>query len=318
MKKTLIISLFVLLFLWPNAYAQSDNFEFLNFHYSPKSAAMGGVGSVFIGDPSLIYENPIALYGTQREAGVAYSNHLLDISGAFAYFALPYKFSFMQNDGYLAFFLLDMNYGEVDAIDEYGNPLNQTYSANDFALGISYTSILDERFYYGANLKLAYSSIADYSSSAVLMDFSLRYDIPRSTDLSAIVTLRNMGFFLSNYTDARQNVPFQLEIGMVKKLAHLPLRFAFSLIDVFSGKQNNLQITDRWKFGGEFQIHPNVAIRLGYNRLLHSSLVSTSGNTLTGVSFGAGVKIRQFRLDGSWTNWGDVGTVSQFGINYQF
>jgi hypothetical protein len=316
--KKLHMWVFFLLGLNTFSWAQIDNFEFLNFTYSPASAAMGGIGSIFIHEPSLIYENPTALFGIQKQAGVTYSNHLLDISGAFAYYALPYKFPFMKNDGYLAFFLLDMNYGEVDGVDEFGNSLNQKFGANDFALGVSYSSILDEHLYYGANVKIAYSSIAGYSSSAFLIDFAVRYDVPVIERFSATLNVRNVGFFVTDYTSARQSVPFQMELGFVKKLAHLPLRFGVSLVDVMNGNQNNLRYSDRWKIGGEFQIHPRVALRLGYNKIINASLAGNSGSALTGFSFGAGIRIRKFRLDGSWVNWGDIGMVSQFGLNYTF
>lgn len=233
----------------------------------------------------LMAENPVVVFGSRKEFGAVYIHHLLDIYGAFAYHARPYRLPFMKEDGYVGIYILDMNYGEVEGVDVFGEPLNQSYGANDLAVGVAYSSVLEERWYYGVGLKFAYSGIAGYSSTGIFADFSVRYDPPQIDQFSIYLLVRNTGFFTSSYTEAPQRIPFLLEAGIRKKLEHLPLHFSLALSDI-SGSGVNNGIFDKWKAGMEIQLHQNVRIRGGYNRLLNRSMNSAGVGSFAGVSLG--------------------------------
>ncbi|GAB4167985.1 MAG: hypothetical protein Kow00108_00800 [Calditrichia bacterium] len=316
MKKNIIILLMLCTSL---LWAQSDNMEFLNFSYNPRSASAGGLHPLFYSDAAQLMQFPAAIYFSEKPAaGMNYTNHLLDIYGASAFYVRPVQLKFMSNRGVAGIYILDMNYGEVKEIDDGAFYTGRTVSANDFALGFSFSSLIEKNLVYGATIKIAHSTIAGYSSSALLVDFSLLYQLERFYKLHIYGTFRNIGLFLSSYTDASQSLPFAYDIGFSKELKYLPLTFGFAVSNILSQSNGYIESLDKWKIGGELRLHPKLQVRAGYNRQINVSLKTENGDKFTGTSFGLGLNLRNMNFDFGWIFWGDAGTLNQFGFNYHF
>ena len=143
-QKTIAALMLILsLFVFEKSYAQNSNFEYLLFPHFARSSAMGNCTVALSGDPGFALNNPASLYGIEgKNATANYTNFLIDIYSSYAAFAMPYKF--MRHEGYAAVHVFDMNYGEIDGIDEFANELGTKYSANDFALLFTWASFLSE------------------------------------------------------------------------------------------------------------------------------------------------------------------------------
>ncbi len=302
------------------SFSQNPNFEHLLFPHYARSSAMGNSNIALYGDPGFALNNPASLSGIEgKNVSVNYINFLLDIYSSYASYATPYKFKFMQNEGYMAIHVFDINYGEIEGVDEYNVETGTNYSANDFALMLTWASFLDDNWDYGINMKFAHSSIASYSSSGLFFDFGIIYKIPRFYEFNLAFVVNNLGFFVDKYTESDQKIPLSMDVGFSKKLQHLPLNFSFMLEQLNRGNNSDyIELVDRWKMGLEFDVHPVVSLRAGLNRTVQKSLKVGNKAGFTGSTFGIGIHYNKFKMDISYWNWGDIGAPMQFGLSYIF
>jgi hypothetical protein len=80
-------------------------------------------------------------------------------------------------------------------------------------------------FYYGANVKVIYSNIEKYSSSALAADLGLHYAFPEQL-INIGFSILNLGSQLSSYADTKEDLPLDIAFGLSKRLEHLPLRLS--------------------------------------------------------------------------------------------
>ncbi|MCU0364828.1 MAG: PorV/PorQ family protein [Ignavibacteriaceae bacterium] len=142
-------------------------------------------------------------------------------------FSLAYSTEF-ENIGRFGTAIKYINYGSFDEADEFGNRTGE-FSAGELAFILGYTNEFSENFYYGANAKVIYSSIADESSSALALDFGINYEIPNQK-LNLAAAVLNLGTQLSSYIDTKEDLPLDVTVGISKRLENLPVRLVQSFI----------------------------------------------------------------------------------------
>jgi hypothetical protein len=207
-----------------------------------------------------------------------------------------------------------MDYGEFEETDENAQELGRQFGANDFALGIGIANHLDEHFSYGVNMKYIFSKLESYNASAIALDFGLHWLIPFTDNLSASVTLMNIGRQFDYYNDIKESLPINFRMGVSKKLAHLPLEIALSLNDMSVDTDETLDLIKRFSIGGEFTLSEKLRLRLGYDNDIHSDLESTDEYRFSGISAGIGFYFKNFRIDYAYSNYGALGGISRFGL----
>ncbi|MEO8448069.1 MAG: type IX secretion system protein PorQ, partial [bacterium] len=236
-----VIPALVLLFLIVSntSFSQSNStYNFLKLDIGARASSLGGSFNSQTNDVNAIFYNPAALSTLQnRQASIGFYKYLLDINSGNAAYSQRYK-----NIGYLGVGLRYVNYGSFDKFDENSNNLG-TFSANEMALSLGYSSIPKNNFHYGVNLKLIYSNIDSYSSAAIAADFGVLYSIP-STMWDFGVSLLNAGTQISKYNSTKENLPVDLRVGVSKKLEHLPVRVHFELENLTDDAEKFL---DRFK-----------------------------------------------------------------------
>jgi hypothetical protein len=126
------------------------------------------------------------------------------------------------------------------------------------------------------------------------------------------------------YGEARENLPYDLQIGVSKKLARAPFRFSVAAHDLLRwqlrydnplenevsllGEDTNTQsafslgidnLFRHLNFGGEIVLgkSENFRLRFGYNHQMRREMSLQNIRSLAGFSFGAGFKINRFRID---------------------
>ncbi len=303
-----------------NLAAGSNNFEFLLFTPYARSSAMGNSSLALSGDAGLAFGNPASAYGAEENyLSVNYVNFLLDINAYYLTYTLPGKVKLFNHEGFAVVHVLDIDYGEINEVDEYAYETGATKSANDFAMMFTWASSPKENWEYGISAKMAYEKIAEYSSSGLFFDLGAVYYFPQAYKLSAAVSVRNIGFYMSNFTETNQTVPLSIDLGIAKTLRYLPLTLAFQLSRINDGNDSKyIGITDRMSLGFEFAVHPAVTVRGGLNRAIQQSLKNSERAGFTGASVGLGINYKNVLLNISYWNWGDAGNPIQFGMNYGF
>ncbi len=210
------------------------------------------------------------------------------------------------------------NYGKQTELDALGYELGE-FNAADYSLTLGAGYQLDTLWSLGANFRTIYSALANYSSLAVAVDAAATYYNPK-TNFTAALVLRNAGFQIKTYLrDEREKLPFEMQIGITKRLAHAPFRFSIiyenlQKWDLTYVNPNQIIVTDpvtgeiieKKKFelgdlfmrhivlGTEFILTPNFNLRIGYNYRRRQELKVSDKPGMAGFSLGAGFKISRF------------------------
>src|SRR5690554_522881 len=127
--------------------------------------------------------------------------------------------------GTLSFGVQSLGYGEFEMTDEAGN-VQGTFNAGEYVFQAGIGRQLDEKFSLGANVKYIFSELAEYKSSALAVDLASTYLSP-DKEFTATLMMKNIGRAISSYTDhADETLPFEIQLGISKKLSKAPIRFS--------------------------------------------------------------------------------------------
>lgn len=237
-----------------------------------------------------------------------------------------------------------ISYGDFKQTDEYGN-LQGTFRASEYAVFVGAGRQLNERFSVGINAKFIQSRLESYTSTGLAADIASAYINPES-HFGATIVLKNVGAQLKTYYgEARQNLPYDLQMGISKKLARAPFRLSVvahdllfwhlrydnplenevSLLgDVTSTKSAfSLGIDEVFRhlnFGGEimFGKTENFRLRFGYSHQVRREMSIQNIRSLAGFSFGAGFKINRFRIDYGLGKQHIAGGMNHLSISTNF
>jgi hypothetical protein len=287
-------------------YAQvgDDGYAFLRFPTSSRVSALGGHSvSLVEADPSMVFHNP-ALLGGEMDGrmNVNYMNYIADVNVGSAVFTKAFRERSAFGVG-----ATYMNYGRLKEMTVDNEQLG-FFSVQDVGLHAFYSYDLSEKWRGGLSMKALYSTLADYNSFGLAVDAGLSYFNPES-DLSIGIALKNIGAQLKSYYDERQRVPWDLQLGFTKRMAHAPIRFSttamylnrwkFATIDRTSTAKEDRFLETALKhlvFGLEFLPSDNLWIGIGLNPKTKMDMKLSSGNALGGFSIGGGIKVSRFDI----------------------
>lgn len=314
-------------------------FSFLSL---PQSARVTGLGGAQIAvrddDPVFAISNPGVL--NPAMSGRMSFNHNFFLGGirhGYVSYAqqLP-KWGFTMHGG-----IQYLGYGEIKRADEFGE-VQGTVKAGETAFTLGAARPLTDKFSLGLNVRMAFSKLDIYKSSALLADAGLVY-ADSAKRFTAALVIRNAGTQIATYSDVKETLPFDIQFGISKRLRHLPFRFSviahhlhewdiryndpnlendevLLLGDEQPKESKATAAIDNFFrhmiFNGEFLLGKNEGfrIRLGYNHLLKRELTVRNYRSLAGFSGGIGVKISRFRVDFGYGAYHLAGGVAHVGI----
>jgi hypothetical protein len=319
-KRLLLFIVLMLLITPAGLKAQiggSDTYSFLNLTSSPRIAAMGGdFLAVYDHDITLASTNPSLINPEMHNMlGVSYVDYFSDINYGHATYSRSFK-----NIGSFAGSMQYINYGQFDFAEANGDRAG-TFGASETALILGWGRQLDTLFSIGSNLKFIYSSFESYSSFGLGVDVVGSYT---SRDRSFMVSLiaKNIGRQLSAYEGGNNEpLPFELQIGLSKRLKHLPFRYSILFdhlekwdlsyddpatveVDPITGEpieQSGFEeFADNFMrhivLGAELMIGKNLSVRAGYNYRRRQELKLENKPATVGFSWGFGVRISKFHF----------------------
>jgi hypothetical protein len=287
--KNILYVLFLLLAA-PVAIAQNGEevFAFLRYPSSARVNALGGnTVSLIERDPSLAFHNP-ALLGAEMDgmANLNYMNFISDINLGSALFtkALGENSAWGIGAGFI-------NYGNFKQTTEE-NIVTGDFSVKDIGLQAFYSKELSERWRGGLTLKFLYSSLESYTSLGLAVDAGLSY-YNSETDFSFGIALKNIGAQLKAYDEKRFKMPWDIQLGMSKKMAHAPFRF--SLTAMYLPDFSFEKVAKHFVLGLDYVPSDNFWIGVGFNPKTNMDMkLQEGGNILSGFSAGAGISIKMF------------------------
>ena len=304
----------ILLFSFNICFCQQmlSSYSILNNNCTARNSSLGGYPiGLFDSDPSLAIFLPSNLSILNKNQLVLnYNNHFADSD----FGMINYNFQ-INKKGIFSTTLFYNNYGKFEYFDASGNSLGNSFSANDWILQIGHSKKLHDKLQIGLNLKFIASIYEQYSSYAVGSDLSLTY-FDNQKQFGGYLLLSNVGTTLKNYNNLsnfNNKLPFNSVIGINSKLKHAPLRFHISYNHLHKWSFNNEsnlnpseaidfnnifnQFFNHFVFGTELLFSENFNVRLGYDLLSRNELQPTSRPGTTGLSWGVGFKVKDFKIN---------------------
>jgi hypothetical protein len=303
----------IIIAMVPNALmAQGTNaFDFLRLPVSARAAGLGNTYLNGMDDPSVIFTNPGAISSLKSmQASAGFIKHVMDVNAGYA--ALGMK---IDSIGTFSAGIFYMNYGSMDRTDNLGNK-NGTFSAGDFCFTAGYGNNYEDLL-YGGSVKFIYSSIDGTSATGLAIDAGVCYLIPKQ-EMSIGLSLLNMGAQLSKFGKESDPLPFEINVGVSKKLEHLPLSLHLVFHKLNEDKSEFFDRLSSFSIGGEVMFSKYFRGRLGFNNETRKEMKIGSSAGLAGFSLGFGIYLKRYVIDYSYTSWGKVGELHRIGVNLLF
>jgi hypothetical protein len=308
MKKITVAILFLIISINRNLYSQ-NTYDFLKIDMSPRAGALAGSFVSNGDDPNVIFYNPAGLNLLQGSpVSISYVKHLLDIN--LASIALSTE---LAKIGRIGAAIQYINYGSFDQTDDNGQKTG-TFSAGEAALLFSYANALDTNFYYGVNLKLIYSSIANVTSDAIAFDVGLHYAFPNDNADIGFAIL-NVGSQLKSYYSTKESLPLDFVLGVSKSLEHLPLRLSLDFHELNEKHTNFISTFEAFSVGAEFTLSKVLKLRFGYDNQKRQDLEIGSTPGIAGFNIGFGLHIANYQFDYGYSSLGLIGGLNRIGIS---
>ena len=299
MKKSIFIVILFLVAMLTKAQESQTAYNFLRLPVSAHVAALGGNNiTITDDDPTMIFHNPAMLGGvSDKSLNLNYMTYMEGIMVGSASFVRAWG-----DRGTWGVSASYMDYGSMRQTTA-DNIQTGEFSAKDIMLGGSVAYSLSTLFTGGITAKIISSSIAGYNSMAVAVDLGINYfDEAQGLSLSAVA--RNLGGQIDAYDEDFEKIPFDLQVGISKKMAMAPLRFSATL--------NNLHDWDdsfihHLAIGADIFLSDNIYIAGGYNFRRNKEMRISDGEGESshgaGLSFGGGVQLERFKLNVAYAKY---------------
>jgi len=316
-----ILSALCSLFFAVTSFAQyggSYTYAYLNMSPSARVGALSGLNiTTFDQDVNFAYQNP-ALLNAQMDGRLSISHAFMPAainSGYVAYAKQLDTRNITMGGG-----LLYRAYGNFEMTDINGDKIGN-FTAGEYALnwGAAYG---ENKLRYGANAKLLYSQFESYNSFGIAADVGAVF-LDTAKRFTMALVFRNIGTQLDPFTASNyEDLPFQIDFGISKRLAHLPLRLSFTLhdlqtfdiryddpnisenVNIFgadsTAEEKNYtvdKIARHLNISGEFYFGKTVMARIGYDHMRRKELSVETRRGFTGFSLGFGIKINKYYID---------------------
>lgn len=315
-------------------YAQNGGngvYQVLNVSPSARVAAMGGFYiTPYDNDVNTSFQNPAMINPKMhKQLAVNYLNYFTDINQGYFAYAKNYDSigTFVAGVQYL-------NYGQFTATDVAGN-ITGNFTASDMALQFGYGN-KKGKFSYGTNLKLVYSQLETYKSVGIAVDLAGAYVNEKKLFTATLVT-RNIGTQLKSYVPGNtERLPFEIQLGVAKKLEHAPFRFSMVLHNLqkfdlsyinpnaegvqidFATQQpitKKVGVGDKIMrhtiFGVEMVFSKNFNVRFAYNHKIRKEMTLPDSRGFAGFAWGVSLKLLKMNV-----SYGNAGFFPKRGSHH--
>ncbi len=316
--------------------AGSSVFNFLSLPASAHINALGGSNvSLSNGEVALGMCNPSLLHPTGHMVlQLNYSYYLPGTMFASALYQHNFGRSPIEapyaGDGepdkpnYFAVGFHYLDYGKMQYADKDGNLTGGTFSARDILIDIMYARQLGPLFKVGVTLKPVYSIYESYTSFALGADVGAHFQTADSTFQMGLV-LQNIGWQLKGFYSQEggsnhEMMPLNLQLGLTYRIPKTPIRLHMQIHNMQTWNLN-YEWTSREKstITGDYVSHDvkwydmlfrhtiftleivpkseKFYVALSYNHRRRAELNLVDQRSVAGLSLGAGVRIKQVRVD---------------------
>ena len=314
MKKfvlTLISTLFTCM-LW--AQESQTEYNFLRLPVSAHAAALGGDNITIIeDDPAVMFSNPaLASSVSDKTIGLSYMNYM---SGA-NYMGASYTKA-LGEKGTIAGGVQYMNYGKMKEYDQNNTQIG-TFNASEIAIEGIFSYELAHNLVGGITAKFISSYIGNYSSMAVGVDLGLNWFEP-DYQWSVSVVAKNLGGQIKAYEENYGKMPMDVQVGVSKTFAALPVRLSATLVDLI---HYDYRFINHLNLGADILLSDNIWVGGGYNfrRADEMTIGSNEDSSAHGAGFsvGGGINLERFKLNLAYGKYHAASSSVLVNLAYSF
>lgn len=313
----------------------SSQYNFLKAAASPQLSALGGINiSQQSDDIGLAFQNPSQLQDKMSGQMQAIFHSL---PGSIRNYNLITGYKHKKLNTNFGIGVQFFDYGNTVQTDAGGSVLGN-FRPTDYSISLMASRTYMERWRYGASLKFIHSSYGIYRSAAVALDVAITY-----TDTAHLLQMafvaQNMGTQIKSYDGTTKgDLPFDIRLGISKKLAKAPLQFSLTLHQLQNLNNRYADTTDTNPNGnasvskgfvdGAFRhivlatqlfIGDKIEVSAGYNYLRRKELnIGNAGNGLNGFSLGVGIILKKWQFRYSRANYQNSIVNHQVGLTFSF
>ena len=166
--------------------------------------------------------------------------------------------------------------------------------------------------------------------------------VKRSIGLTVAGLVRNIGYQASPFTDQREKLPLQVQLGTTYRFKHAPFRLGLMLeqlqqwdltyedpnavvqIDPTTGETIEDKVTMAEKAllhvvpSAEILLGQNFMLRVAYNYRRRQEMVLPDKPAITGVSFGVGLRVKKIHVSYGYSQLHLAGISNTFTLAARF
>lgn len=330
------LKIFAIVLLLSSTQAFSQNkvgttaAPFLGIAAGPRAIGMGGAFTAVANDPSALYWNPSGISRTgQTSFLLEHTNYLVGTS--FNYFAGVIA---IDQDNAIGLAVTDLDYGSSN-VTTVSQPdgTGETWSASDWAIGLTYSRNLTDRFSIAGTAKMIMQNIWNESATGWALDAGVLYITPFN-NMKIGMEIANFGTdmrmqgtdLLVSYDPApsmggnNKDIPAEYYTNSYP----LPLIFRVGLaMNVIHSGENRLTLAadaihpsnelQSMNVGAEYAWDNLLFVRAGYKSLFLP-------NSQEGLTLGVGIRYQVLmhliiKLDYGYENFGILKNLQEFALS---
>ena len=314
MKKFVLTLISTLLTCIVWAQESQTEYNFLRLPVSAHAAALGGDNITIIeDDPTLMFSNPaLASSVSDKTIGLSYMNYM---SGA-NYMGASYTKA-LGEKATIAGGVQYMNYGKIKEYDQNNTQIG-TFSASEIAIEGVFAYELAHNIVGGITAKFINSYIGNYSSMAVGVDLGVNWYEP-DYQWSVSVVAKNLGGQIKSYEENYGKMPIDVQVGVSKTFAALPVRVSATLVDL---THYNYRFINHLNLGADLLLSDNIWVGGGYNfRRADEMTIGTNEDASAhgaGFSVGGGINLERFKLNLAYGKYHTASSSILVNLSYSF
>lgn len=296
----------------------SSTFLFLKLPVSSHASALGGENiSIIEDDLTMAIQNPALLSCVSNKTlNFNYMSYMDGINVAGAAYA--------QTIGSRSTWAAAVQYVDYGDFKEttVENIETGSFSAKDISISGIYTYDLSDYWSGGFRTNFIYSNYDKYSAFAIGVDLGLNY-YNYESDFSASVVARNLGGQLKAFEEKHEKLPFNLQVGFSKRLAHAPFRLSVTLHDLTNWssaanatKNSGKKIVNHIALGADFLPTTNFYIAAGYNFRRADEMKIDGSNHWAGFTCGTGIVLKRLKLGMAYAKYHVSSSSLIFNLSY--
>ena len=267
-------------------------YNFLRLPVSAHVAALGGDNITIVeDDATLIFHNPALINDvSDRSLNLNLMTYMEGSKTASA--------SFVKAAGERGSWGVAAQYMDYGTMKETSadNIILGDFTARDIVVAGTYAHALSPLFSGGITARVISSHIGGYSSLAVGIDLGINMFLEES-ELSISAVAKNLGGQVKAFNDDFERIPFDLQLGISKRLLSSPLRFSATLTRLTDWSQG---FGKHLCLGADVILSSAFYLAAGYNfrRASEMKISDSDGSSShgAGLSIGGGLQLERLKL----------------------